>query len=842
MTYDYSFSCPLIHGLHARPASQLAQLASRFGALISLTNERSGHSADCRSVLEIVAAGVMPGDICVLHFEGPDAEEARTALVEFITTTLPHSDSPLPQSAQRLEPAVSLPRELAGQIDKWQGGIAAGDGLAIAIAVKTMGIALPPSTGPGMALDSYAEIKRFETARSAVLVRQEMLLKSCTGRLETEIQQALLSLTRDRGLQEGIVRLIHEENCNAEQAVVRAITHFTERMAESGSAYLQDRQGDIEDIGLQLLEEITGEQLRGKPLQLQEASIVCAPQLSVSSMLALDKSLLRGLVLGESGLTSHSVILARSHGIPVVAGVSELTKIESGRPLFIDGSRGLLIPDPDENVQRYFTRESTRLSLRQTQQDSLRSRPGATGDGRPLEIAANIASLGEVEIALERGAEGIGLFRTEMLFANASQLPSEDEQTALYSQVATGLAGRRLIMRTIDIGADKQLPWLALPLEDNPYLGLRGIRLCQSYPEILLTQLRALLRAAVNGPLWVMAPMISNTHEARWFREQYELARQQLLEQGQTEIGEIRLGCMIEVPSAALQIRALSEYFEFFSIGSNDLTQYTLAVDRGNEQVANLYRELHPALLRLLKLICDEARDCGRWVGLCGEFAARRLHAPLLAGLGLNEVSMSAPAIPAFKQALAACDSLQCRRLLDECIAAADAEAVQLILRSRHGLSASEQLLSSELISLQADCHNKTEAIRELCGLCELSGRTDSIDKLEDEIWERETTYSTGLGHGIAIPHCKSSEISVASLAVLRLSRPIDWDSLDGLPVDIVLLLAMPAEGDGRRHLKVFARLARRLMNEEFREGLRAAHTAVNIVGFLSRELELTEV
>lgn len=841
MTYDYSFSCPLIHGLHARPASQFAQLASGFNAVISLTNERSGHTADCRSVLEIVAAGVMPGDICTLHMEGPEAEDARAALVEFITIRLPHCDTPLPPSGHRIDKPVSLPRALSGQVDNWQGGIAASDGLAIAIAVKTMGIILPPSTGLGTALDSHAEIQRFEEARDAILVRQERLLESCVGRLETEIQQALLSLTRDRGLHENIVRLIHEEYCDAAQAVVRAITHFTERLAESGSAYLQDRQGDIEDIGLQLLEEITGEQLRGKPLQLQEPSIVCAPRLSVSSMLALDKSLLCGLVLGESGLTSHTVILARSHGIPVVAGVTELTGIESGKPLFLDGTRGLLIPAPDKLVKRYLRRETERTIQRQIMQDSRRNQPGSTADGRPLEIAANIASLSELEIALERGAEGIGLFRTEMLFASATEMPSENEQAELYSRLAATLAGRTLIMRTIDIGADKQLPWLELPPEDNPYLGLRGIRLCQSHPDILLTQLRALIRAAASGPLWVMAPMISNTHEARWFREQYEIARQQLLDSGTDPVPELRLGCMIEVPSAALQIRALSEHFEFFSIGSNDLTQYTLAVDRGNDRVATLYRELHPALLRLLKLICDEARDCGCWVGLCGEFAGRRLHAPLLAGLGLNEVSMSAPAIPAFKQALSVCDSLQCRKLLDACIAAPDAEAAQSILRSHSGMSGHEMLISTELVSVQADCHNKTEAIRELCGLCELAGRTDSIDSLEDDIWEREKTYSTGLGHGIAIPHCKSSEVKVASLAVLCLSQPIDWDSLDGLPVDTVLLLAMPAEGDGRRHLKVFANLARRLMNDDFRAGLRTAGSADAIVKFLSRELELRE-
>ena len=840
-TLEYKFSCPLQNGLHARPASLLAELASRFSATISLSNERNALTADATSVLDLVAGGFLYGDMCRLRVSGPEAPAAYSALVEFISGSLADIDTPLP-----LQPAItpgkaSLPNALRGHADNWLGGIPASPGTALSTALPAGGISLGTELDTLKQLEPWDELQLFLQARSQLLARLDDQLRHSVGKIETEIRQAMLALARDASLQDTVAKLIRDQGLSAAHAVQQAIRSFSDRLASSGSTYLQERRGDLDDIGLQLLEAITGKTLRGRIVQLSEPAIVVAASLSTSSMLALDKQLLRGLVLGESGLTSHTVILARSHGIPVVCGVNELDRISGGSQLFIDGGRGIVIPDPGPAVQRYQHNEHVRSAAQQLKRASLAQLQGRTADGRTVEIAANIASPDELDAALENGAEGIGLLRTELLFAAYPAMPSEDEQTRIYTEMATRLDGRRLIIRTVDIGGDKPLPWLPLPHEENPFLGLRGIRLYPGNVELIQTQLRAVLRASAQGLVWLMAPMLSSVEELLWLRGQLLTAQAALRERKVPFNENMPLGLMIEVPSAALQIRQLSAHCDFFSIGSNDLTQYLLAVDRGNSQVAELYRELHPALLRLLKLICDEARDCGRWIGLCGEFGARSEHAQLLAALGLDEVSMSAPSIPAFKQALAKCDSSESRDLLDRCIACSDAEEVRLLLREQSAASGPVPLLSAELVNLASESRSKAEAIRELCGVCLLAGRTASIDGLEDDVWDREATYSTGLGFGIAIPHCKSRHVAAPSLALLRLQTALDWGSLDGQAVDTVLLLAMPEQSEDNAHLRIFARLARRLMNVEFRAGLRSADSADNIVEFLALELELTE-
>ncbi|MCB1216893.1 phosphoenolpyruvate--protein phosphotransferase [bacterium] len=839
MALEYRFSCPLPNGLHARPASILAELASRFAADVRLTNERNQESADAASVLELVAAGVMYRDLCLLQVSGNESEPAYHALVEFISGALADCDSPLPELPASASTG-RLPHALAGEVQHWLSGLPAAEGLALAPArilgrrSLPQGFSFPESRG------TKNELSAFDASLAEVLAQQESLLDLARSQAEVEIQQALLSLARDPSLHASIRRKISNDNQSAAKAVDESIRSFAGKLSASGSSYLQERSADLEDLGLQLIASLCDLQIAGDAVELSTPCILCAPALATNSMLSIDKRLLCGLVLGESGLTSHTVILARALGIPVVAGVSEFSRISEGAEMFIDGGRGVVIPSPSVLVRTYLETEQERTAELARNHAALASQPGRTADGRAVEIAANIASPDELDTVLQSGAEGIGLFRTEMLFAAAARMPGEDEQAAIYSDVARRLHGQRLIIRTVDVGGDKPLPWLPMAEEENPFLGLRGIRLSMRDPQILRVQLRAVLRATSAGNVWLMAPMVSNAGEMRWFREQLDLARTELAERGQPADMELPVGCMLEVPAAALQVRALAEYCDFFSIGSNDLTQYCLAVDRGNPDVASLHDELHPALLRLMRIACDDARAVGRWIGICGEFAAKTQHAVLLAGLGFDELSMSAPAIPALKQALADCNTRHARELLERCCEAPDADFVRDLLRGG-SRTAERPMLATELVRLDSRSGSKALAIRELCGLCLLDDRTNDIDGLEDAVWAREETYSTGLGYGIAIPHCKSEHVSAASLAILKLRQPLEWGSLDGDPVDMVLMLAMPAHEEGNRHLKVFARLARRLMNEEFRSGLRRADTTDNIVRFLQGELRESE-
>jgi phosphocarrier protein FPr len=395
---------------------------------------------------------------------------------------------------------------------------------------------------------------------------------------------------------------------------------------------------------------------------------------------ALDRELVRGIATAYGSATSHSAILARSLGIPAVVGVGEhLLEVPEGTPLLLDGDAGAVYVDPAEEVVSDYERQRAEHEKSARRALASASQPAATRDGRRIEVVANVGSLADVDAAVTNGAEGVGLLRTEFLFLDRDSLPSEEEQLAAYEEIAELLHGRPLILRTLDVGADKPLPYLPRRPEANPFLGVRGIRLGLDQPELLETQLRAALRAAAAHPLKVMFPMVATVAEYREAVSVLTRARDRL-EQAGEPAGQMDVGIMVEVPSAALAAEAFAPEVDFFSIGTNDLTQYTLAAERGNERVAGLADALHPSVLRLVQAVTEAAQAHGKWVGVCGELASEPLAVPVLVGLGVTELSVNAPAIPAIKEAVREVDSGEASTLAREALRLGSAEEVRALL------------------------------------------------------------------------------------------------------------------------------------------------------------------
>ncbi|HTO94283.1 MAG TPA: phosphoenolpyruvate--protein phosphotransferase [Bacteroidota bacterium] len=429
----------------------------------------------------------------------------------------------------------------------------------------------------------------------------------------------------------------------------------------------------------------------------------------------------------------------------------------------------------------------------------------------------------------------MGLFRTEMLFMGRNEPPGEEEQYRAYAEVAKCAAGRPVIIRTLDIGGDKPVPSLHIPPEENPFLGYRAIRLYAEYPALINAQLRAILRASAHGKLKIMFPMVCALHEVRAMRVRIRALMTDLEHEGTAFDRAIEIGIMVEIPSVAFIIDQLSREVDFFSIGSNDLTQYFLAVDRANRNVASLYTPFHPSFLRLLKQIIDGAHAAGKWIGLCGEMGGNPLAAPLFLGYGIDEISMAPPLIPAIKGIVRRARAVECGALLDSVMAMEGPEGVEAALKNFSASLRGTALVAEETVRLSSRCMSKEEAIRELVDMLHASGRVDDPDVVEDAVWLREQTYPTGMGHGVAIPHCKSPAVSVNSIAVLKLDAPVAWTDAGEDPVHFLILIAISAAAKGDEHLKIIAGLARRLVHDEFRRGLMEATAPGAIVTLLEQ-------
>lgn len=497
------------------------------------------------------------------------------------------------------------------------------------------------------------ELARFH---SAVQVAEEQIdaLQVRAGALLSEEEAKVFAahklVLRDSALHKKVTAQVEACMC-APYAVEQAMKEITAMLESMDNPLLRERAADIRDVCgrvIRILLDIKTVNIS----QLEEDCILVAADLTPSDTIQMDLTHIKGIITELGGKTSHTAILARSLELPAVVGVSDaLAQIPDGALLLLDAVSGEIMIEPDGDTRSAFSEKQTSYLAERQEIERYAALPSFTADGRHIEIAANIGSLKEAEAALRYGPDGVGLFRTEFLFMGKTAMPSEEEQFLEYRRVGLTMGEKPIVFRTLDIGGDKALPYIDFGEEENPFLGWRAIRMCLDREDLFLTQLRALLRASVFGRFRIMYPMVINVEEVRRANALLEQAKQELRKAGISFDENIQVGIMIETPAAAMTADLLAPEVDFFSIGTNDLTQYTLAVDRGNERIAHLYQSCHPAILRLVHQICEKAHRNQLWVGMCGELAGDERMTALLLGLGLDELSMSGSSVTRVRRA-----------------------------------------------------------------------------------------------------------------------------------------------------------------------------------------------
>jgi phosphoenolpyruvate-protein phosphotransferase len=497
------------------------------------------------------------------------------------------------------------------------------------------------------------ELARFQSAVEAVVQKLSETaerLRESGSEKEAGIFDAHVEMAEDPEFHSEVEERVR--NLTSPEAAVLAVgEEFAGMFAEMEDEYMAARADDVRDVASQVAADLMGSKAAGLEM-LKEPSVILARNLAPSDTVRIPKGMALGFVIAEGSKTSHVSIMARSFGIPAVVGVgAALEEAFEAEVVALDGGEGYAVADPDPDTVVGFERKQGAITEEQAVLAEFKHVEARTRDGQRIEVAANIGSAEEAESALEWGAEGVGLFRTEFLFMERPELPSEEEQYGAYRKVAEAFGERPVIIRTLDVGGDKDLPGVDQPEEENPFLGWRGIRMCLDVPELFKPQLRAILRAASHGNLRIMFPMIVDTVELHAAKELIQECRGELKNEG-AQFGDLDIGVMVETPAAAVRAKDIAPEVSFFSIGTNDLVQYTLAADRGNERLRRLQSADHPAVLDLIGRTCKAAREAGIWVGVCGETAGEAAMIPKLIELGVTELSMSAPSIPRAKKVL----------------------------------------------------------------------------------------------------------------------------------------------------------------------------------------------
>jgi phosphoenolpyruvate-protein phosphotransferase (PTS system enzyme I) len=525
-------------------------------------------------------------------------------------------------------------------------GIAASSGIAIAKAYRLVEPDL--SFEKKTISDAVEEVARFQLALSTSKGELEVIRDNANEQLGADkaaIFDAHLLVLSDPELISPIEDKIKNENVNAEVALKETADMFVTMFEQMDNEYMQERAADIRDVTKRVLAHLLNVKIVN-PSMITEEAIIIAEDLTPSDTAQLNRQYVKGFTTDIGGRTSHSAIMARSMEIPAVVGTKSSTiDIENGDTVIVDGIKGLVHINPTPEVIAEYENEMRKYEEQKAEWAKLVNEKTVSADGHHVELAANIGTPKDLVGVVNNGGEAVGLYRTEFLYMGRDNLPTEDEQFESYKAVLEGMKGKPVVVRTLDIGGDKELPYLNLPKEMNPFLGFRAIRLCLEEQDIFRTQLRALLRASSYGNLKIMFPMIATLDEFRQAKAILLEEKDKLVSEGVNVSGEIEIGIMVEIPSTAVMAEQFAKEVDFFSIGTNDLIQYTMAADRMNERVSYLYQPYNPAILRLVKMVIDASHKEGKWTGMCGEMAGDETAIPLLLGLGLDEFSMSATSI-----------------------------------------------------------------------------------------------------------------------------------------------------------------------------------------------------
>lgn len=522
------------------------------------------------------------------------------------------------------------------------------------------------------------EIGKFAAAMAATLKQLDTIRQKALDEMgpeEAAIFEAHMQIAQDPSLSDGIKSLVESSHTNVVAATAQTIETFANIFLGMEDAYMRERGADIKDIGDRLMRNMLGMNPRGLS-HISGEVILVAQDLAPSDTASLDKNVVKGIVTAAGGPTSHAAIMARTLEIPAVMGVGDIESFVDGDKVVVLGTDGIVEMNPSDADWAEYINQAAAF-----QEESKRLRESAnleatTTDGHHVELFGNIGKAKDAKNALTMGAQGIGLYRTEFLYMENDELPAEDVQFEEYKKVAQDMKGKPVIIRTMDIGGDKELKCLDLPSEMNPFLGYRAIRISLNRPDIFKVQLRALLRASAFGDIHIMYPMIASVEEVKQANAMLDECKEELTAEGKEFNKDIKVGIMIEVPAAAVISPILAKYVDFFSIGTNDLCQYTLAVDRMNEAIGSLYQPLHPGVLRLIKHVIDASHEHGKFTGMCGELASDPVATMILLGLGLDEFSMTASSIPLIKNILRSVSKAECEEVANKALTMDTAEEI----------------------------------------------------------------------------------------------------------------------------------------------------------------------
>ncbi|WP_142668209.1 phosphoenolpyruvate--protein phosphotransferase [Enterococcus faecalis] len=564
-------------------------------------------------------------------------------------------------------------------------GIAASDGVAVAKAYLLVQPDL--SFNKTSVEDTDAEATRLDDALAKSTEELQAIRDKAAqslGEAEAQVFDAHLMVLSDPEMVGQIKQNIQDNKVNAE-AALKEVTDMYIGMFEAmdDNAYMQERAADIRDVAKRILAHLLGVTLPN-PSMINEEVIVVAHDLTPSDTAQLDRTYVKAFVTDIGGRTSHSAIMARSLEIPAIVGTKEITdKVKAGDILAVNGIIGDVIIDPTDAEKSEFEAEAKAYADQKAEWDKLKNAETVTADGKHVELAANIGTPKDLEGVHKNGGEAVGLYRTEFLYMDSSDFPTEEDQYQAYKAVLEGMEGKPVVVRTMDIGGDKELPYLTLPHEMNPFLGYRALRISLSElgDDMFRTQMRALLRASVHGNLRIMFPMVATLKEFRAAKAIFEDEKQKLVNEGVEVSNDIQVGIMIEIPAAAVLADKFAKEVDFFSVGTNDLIQYTMAADRMNERVSYLYQPYNPSILRLIKNVIDAAHAEGKWAGMCGEMAGDQTAVPLLLGMGLDEFSMSATSILKTRSLMKRLDTTKMAELADRALKECDTmeEVVALV-------------------------------------------------------------------------------------------------------------------------------------------------------------------
>ena len=522
------------------------------------------------------------------------------------------------------------------------------------------------------------EIGKFAAAMAATLKQLDTIRQKALDEMgpeEAAIFEAHMQIAQDPSLSDGIKSLVESSHTNVVAATAQTIETFANIFLGMEDAYMRERGADIKDIGDRLMRNMLGMNPRGLS-HISGEVILVAQDLAPSDTASLDKNVVKGIVTAAGGPTSHAAIMARTLEIPAVMGVGDIESFVDGDKAVVLGTDGIVEINPSDADWDEYTNQAAAFQEELKRLRESANLEATTTDGHYVELFGNIGKAKDAKNALTMGAQGIGLYRTEFLYMENDELPAEDVQFEEYKKVAQDMKGKPVIIRTMDIGGDKELKCLDLPSEMNPFLGYRAIRISLNRPDIFKVQLRALLRASAFGDIHIMYPMIASVEEVKQANAMLDECKEELIADGKEFNKDIKVGIMIEVPAAAVISPILAKYVDFFSIGTNDLCQYTLAVDRMNEAIGSLYQPLHPGVLRLIKHVIDASHEQGKFTGMCGELAGDPVATMILLGLGLDEFSMTASSIPLIKNILRSVSKAECEEVANKALTMDTAEEI----------------------------------------------------------------------------------------------------------------------------------------------------------------------